>query len=45
MHIVFNTAQTIMVMHHGRTLIQDTPAAVRENTQVQKAYLGRTRHA
>ena len=45
MHIVFNTAQTIMVMHHGKTLLQDTPDAVRENIQVQEAYLGSARHA
>jgi branched-chain amino acid transport system ATP-binding protein len=45
MNIVFNTAQRIMVMHHGETLIQDTPVAVRENIHVQKAYLGNARHA
>jgi len=45
MNIVFNAAQSIMVMHHGQTLIQDTPAAVRENAQVQEAYLGSDRHA
>jgi len=45
MQIVFNTAQTIMVMHNGNTLIQGTPVAVRGNTQVQKAYLRGARHA
>ena len=45
MNIVFNAAKSIMVMHHGQTLIQDTPDAVRENAQVQKAYLGSVRHA
>jgi len=45
MNIVFNTAQCIMVMHHGETLIQDAPVAVRENTQVQEAYLGSAHHA
>ncbi len=45
MHIVFNAAQSIMVMHHGQTLIQDTPGAVRQNARVQEAYLGSSRHA
>ncbi|RLB39270.1 MAG: ABC transporter ATP-binding protein [Deltaproteobacteria bacterium] len=40
MDIVFNVAQSIMVMHHGRTLIQGTPQEVRENKEVQEAYLG-----
>ena len=45
MNVVFNAAQSIMVMHHGQTLVQDTPVAVRKNAQVQKAYLGSDRHA
>ena len=40
MDVVFNTAQSIMVMHQGRTLIQGTPEQVRENEEVLQAYLG-----
>jgi len=40
MEIVFSIAQSIMVMHQGRTLIQDPPEKVRENPEVQEAYLG-----
>lgn len=40
MEIVFSIAESIMVMQHGRTLIQDTPEQVRKNVQVQQAYLG-----
>ncbi|MBW2023164.1 MAG: ABC transporter ATP-binding protein [Deltaproteobacteria bacterium] len=40
MDIVFDVAQSIMVMHHGSTLIQGTPQEVRENKEVQEAYLG-----
>jgi len=40
MDIVFDIAQSIMVMHHGNTIIQDAPEAVRNNTEVQDAYLG-----
>ena len=40
MDVVFNTAQSIMVMHQGRTLIQGKPEQVRENEQVLQAYLG-----
>jgi len=40
MDIVFNVAQSIMVMHHGRTLVQGTPEQVRSNKEVQEAYLG-----
>ncbi|MBW1730511.1 MAG: ABC transporter ATP-binding protein [Deltaproteobacteria bacterium] len=40
MDIVFNVAKSIMVMHHGRTLIQGSPEEVRENKEVQEAYLG-----
>lgn len=45
MNVVFNVARSIMVMHHGKTLIQGPPEAVRENAQVQEAYLGGDRHA
>ncbi len=40
MEIVFNVARSIMVMHQGRTIIQDTPEKVRANREVQEAYLG-----
>ena len=40
MDIVFNVAQSIMVMHHGRTLVQGSPEQVRTNKEVQEAYLG-----
>jgi len=40
MDIVFNVAHSIMVMHHGKTLIQSTPEEVRKNRDVQEAYLG-----
>ncbi|MBW1999552.1 MAG: ABC transporter ATP-binding protein [Deltaproteobacteria bacterium] len=40
MDVVFNVAQSIMVMHHGKTIIQDSPEKVRENQAVQEAYLG-----
>lgn len=40
MDIVFSIAQSIMVMHQGRTLIQEKPEEVRGNKEVQEAYLG-----
>ena len=40
MDVVFGIAQSIMVMHQGRTLIQGTPEQVRENEEVVNAYLG-----
>ena len=40
MDIVFSVAQSIMVMHQGRTLIQGKPEEVRNNPYVQEAYLG-----
>ena len=40
MDVVFNSAQSIMVMHQGRTLIQGRPDQVRENEEVVQAYLG-----
>lgn len=40
MDVVFSIAQSIMVMHQGRTLIQGRPEAVRDNRKVQEAYLG-----
>jgi len=40
MDIVFSISQSIMVMHQGRTLIQGKPEEVRNNPEVQSAYLG-----
>jgi branched-chain amino acid transport system ATP-binding protein len=40
MDVVFDVAQSIMVMHHGNTIIQGAPEAVRKNEEVQEAYLG-----
>ncbi len=40
MDVVFSIAQSIMVMHQGRTLIQGKPEEVRGNREVQEAYLG-----
>ncbi len=40
MEVVFGTAQSIMVMQQGRTIVQDDPQTVRQNTAVQQAYLG-----
>ena len=40
MEVVFNVAQSIMVMQQGYTIIQDTPERVRQNSEVQMAYLG-----
>jgi branched-chain amino acid transport system ATP-binding protein len=40
MDVVFSTAQSIMVMRQGRTIVQGPPDAVRANREVQEAYLG-----
>jgi len=40
MEVVFSIAQSIMVMHQGRTLIQGKPEEVRRSKEVQEAYLG-----
>lgn len=40
MEMVFALADQIMVLHQGRTLIQDRPLAVRAHPEVQAAYLG-----
>ena len=40
MEVVFGVAQSIMVMQQGRTIVQGGPQTVRENTEVQQAYLG-----
>lgn len=40
MELVFSISDRIMVMHQGKTLIQGTPEEVRNNKDVQDAYLG-----
>jgi branched-chain amino acid transport system ATP-binding protein/branched-chain amino acid transport system permease protein len=40
MDAVFALAARIMVMHEGRTLAEGTPAEVRRDAQVRRAYLG-----
>ncbi len=40
MNVVFDLADRILVMHHGSRLILDTPAVVRANPEVRRAYLG-----
>ncbi|MBW2430844.1 MAG: ABC transporter ATP-binding protein [Deltaproteobacteria bacterium] len=42
MEVVFNVAQSIMVMQQGRTIAQGIPDQVKQNSAVQKAYLGGT---
>ncbi|MDQ1336812.1 MAG: transporter ATP-binding protein [Thermodesulfobacteriota bacterium] len=40
MEVVFNVAQSIMVMHQGITILQAGPEAVHNSRQVQECYLG-----
>jgi len=40
MPVVFGIARRIIVMHHGSIIADAEPEAVRENKEVQKAYLG-----
>ncbi|MBI5248371.1 MAG: ABC transporter ATP-binding protein [Desulfomonile tiedjei] len=40
MELVFSIADRIMVMHQGVSIIQATPEEIRNNKQVQDAYLG-----
>jgi branched-chain amino acid transport system ATP-binding protein len=40
MDVVFNVATQIMVMQHGRTIVQGPPEEVRRNAAVRDAYLG-----
>jgi branched-chain amino acid transport system ATP-binding protein len=40
MEVVTGLAQKVAVMHHGRLLAFETPAAVMANATVQEAYLG-----
>ena len=40
MEVVFRLAQKITVMHRGTVIADDVPSAVKENADVQAAYLG-----
>lgn len=40
MKVVFDIAESIMVMQNGQTIIQGKPDQVKDNQQVQAAYLG-----
>lgn len=40
MNIVLNVSEQITVMHQGRLLAEGTPADIRQNPAVRKAYLG-----
>lgn len=40
MKVVFDVAQSIMVMQQGATIVQGAPQEVRQNSEVQRAYLG-----
>ncbi len=40
MDVVFDAAQSIMVMNYGKTIIQGKPEEVRKSRAVQEAYLG-----
>ena len=40
MELVFSIAHKIMVMHQGNSIIQAKPDEIRNNRQVQEAYLG-----
>ncbi len=40
MDLVFSIAQSIMVMRQGQTLLQGSPEEVKNNQEVQEAYLG-----
>ncbi len=40
MEVVFDAAQSIMVMHQGLTVIQGEPDEVRNSSRVQECYLG-----
>ncbi|MDN5843268.1 MAG: ABC transporter ATP-binding protein [Alcaligenaceae bacterium] len=42
MRVVFDLADRILVMHHGQTLVLDSPEAVRAHPEVRRAYLGDT---
>jgi branched-chain amino acid transport system ATP-binding protein len=42
LEVVFGLAHRIVVMHHGRKIADGTASSVRNNVEVQNAYLGHT---
>jgi branched-chain amino acid transport system ATP-binding protein len=44
MSVVFNLADRISVLVYGRIVATDTPDRIRENAEVQEAYLGQVSH-
>ena len=40
MDVVFNLADRISVLHLGQLIAEGSPAEIRANPEVQKAYLG-----
>jgi len=42
MDLMMTLCDRIVVMHHGKLLFEGTPEQVRENPQVQRAYLGKS---
>jgi branched-chain amino acid transport system ATP-binding protein len=40
MAVVFSLADRITVLHYGKALVTDTPAAVRADERVGEVYLG-----
>ncbi len=40
MDVVFSISDWIVVMHYGEILTEGTPAAIRDNAEVRKVYLG-----
>jgi branched-chain amino acid transport system ATP-binding protein len=42
MEVVFKLADRITVLHRGRVIADDVPAAVSANAEVRSAYLGGT---
>jgi branched-chain amino acid transport system ATP-binding protein len=45
MEVVFDLADRVTVIHHGRVLATGTPEEVRRNDEVRQAYLGRASNA
>ena len=45
MGVVFNLADRISVLVYGAIIATDVPGRIRENTDVQTAYLGAPAHA
>ncbi len=42
LNVVFTVAERIIVLHQGRLIADGSPEAVRQNTEVQRIYLGKT---